>query len=42
MLAIGDDRIRCPYVLNKPGPGVEGMEAVVRFGKSVAGHPKVG
>eukprot|EP00904_Undaria_pinnatifida_P002582 jgi/Undpi1/12324/HiC_scaffold_5.g02000.m1 len=36
-----DDRIRCPYVLNKPGPGVEGMEAVLRFGKSVAGHPKI-
>lgn len=36
-----DDAISCPYVLNRPGQEGEGIEAIVRFGKSIAGHPKV-
>ncbi|CAM9333688.1 unnamed protein product, partial [Sphacelaria rigidula] len=37
-----DDTISCPYVLNRPGrEGTAGIQAVVRFGKSTAGHPQV-
>lgn len=38
----GSDTISCPYVLNRPGrEGTAGIQAVVRFGKSTAGHPQV-
>lgn len=42
-LSSDDDAISCPYVLNRRGDEGEGegIEAVVRFGKAIAGHPKV-
>ncbi|CAN0171154.1 unnamed protein product [Ectocarpus sp. 12 AP-2014] len=36
-----DNGISCPFVLNRPDQDGEGIEAVVRFGKSIAGHPKI-
>ncbi|CAN0100579.1 unnamed protein product [Pylaiella littoralis] len=36
-----DDALSCPYVLNRPGQEGGGIEAVVRFGRSIAGHPKI-
>eukprot|EP00903_Cladosiphon_okamuranus_P010663 g10081.t1 len=36
-----DEAISCPYVLTRQGDEGEGIEAVVRFGKSIAGHPKI-
>lgn len=41
LLLSGDDTIGCPYVFKKPGSAGAGIEVVVRFGKSTAGHPKV-